>query len=396
MHKTLNILVIGRSGSALAPVLAAMQGKPLLSVHTQVVGNGSASPLQSISANTDALLLAIDEEWHNYFRGMVASLPVVRPPFFVVGPAADMDLLRSAMRAGARDVFSMPLNVEDLVAAVSRVADEERARGGAPSAHLAAFMNTKGGSGASFLAANTALAAARREHRTILVDLDFQFGGLPTYLNMAVRNGLIKALELADGLDEASIDGYAQKHESGLHLLAAAMDEIILPDDVSRERIERLLGVLDQVYGDVIVDLPRRIDVPTATVLSRAEKVVLVAQQTVAHLHDTRRLAFLLRDQLGLPADRILLVLNRFDKKAEVRERDFANLLPGIAVETIPGDYRRVAESINLGVPVAQGGTGSPLGKRLLELTDLVTSHTAMRTPTGGVRRGWLPWPTRR
>jgi pilus assembly protein CpaE len=300
------------------------------------------------------------------------------------------------MRAGARDVFSMPLNVEDLVAAVSRVADEERARGGAPSAHLAAFMNTKGGSGASFLAANTALAAARQEHRTILVDLDFQFGGLPTYLNMAVRNGLIKALELADGLDEASIDGYAQKHESGLHLLAAAMDEIILPDDVSRERIERLLGVLDQIYEDVIVDLPRRIDVPTATVLSRAEKVVLVAQQTVAHLHDTRRLAFLLRDQLGLPADRILLVLNRFDKKAEVRQRDFASILPGIAVETIPGDYRRVAESINLGVPVAQGGGGSALGKRLLDLTDLVTSHTGAQAPRGGARRGWLPWSTRR
>ena len=236
------------------------------------------NPLHTSKSGLDALLLAIDDDWRGSFRGMIESLSAQRPPFFVVGPSADMELLRAAMRAGARDVFSMPLNVEDFVAAVTRVADEERARGGAPSAHLVAFMNTKGGSGASFLAANTALVvAALKQRRTILIDLDFQFGGLPTYLNMAARNGLIKALELVDGLDEASLQGYAQKHESGLHLLAAAMDEIILPEDVSRERIERLLSVLDGIYEDVVVDLPRRIDVPTATVLSRAEKVVLVS-----------------------------------------------------------------------------------------------------------------------
>ncbi len=278
MHKTLNILILGRSTSALAPVMGMLHGKPLLSVTSHVVGNGAENPLHTSKSGLDALLLAIDEDWRGSFRGMIESLSAQRPPFFVVGPSADMELLRAAMRAGARDVFSMPLNVEDFVAAVTRVADEERARGGAPSAHLVAFMNTKGGSGASFLAANTALVvAALKQRRTILIDLDFQFGGLPTYLNMAARNGLIKALELVDGLDEASLQGYAQKHESGLHLLAAAMDEIILPEDVSRERIERLLSVLDGIYEDVVVDLPRRIDVPTATVLSRAEKVVLVA-----------------------------------------------------------------------------------------------------------------------
>ena len=127
---------------------------------------------------------------------------------------------------------------------------------------------------------------------------------------------------------------------------------------------------------------------PTATVLSRAEKVVLVAQQTVAHLHDTKRLVFLLRDQLGLPTDRLLLVVNRFDKKSEVRLQDFADVLPGVAIETVPGDYRRVAESINLGVPLCVGAARSPLGKRLLELTDVVTNPAAAEPP----EERWLSW----
>jgi pilus assembly protein CpaE len=392
MHKTLNILLVGRSQQTIAPVSAALENKRILSLATHLAGNGHANPLETGKPLPDALVLVIDADWRTYFLGMAETLSTLRRPFFVVGPTSETELLRAAMRAGARDVFSLPLNVDDFVAAVTQIADEERARSGLPTGHLVTFINAKGGSGASLLAANIAIhMASAKRRKTVLVDLDFQFGGLPTYINMAARDGLIKALELVDTLDDASLQGYTQKHDSGLQVLAAAMEEIILPEEVGRDQVEKLLSVLDETYEEIIIDLPRRIDIMTGTALARADRVVVVAQQTVAHLHDTKRLIFLLRDQLGIPLDRLLLVINRFDKKADVRLRDFASILAGLPIETVPGDYRRVAESINLGVPLCQGTARSALERRLAELAETVLHATPGEQPRTRSLFRWLP-----
>jgi len=393
MHQTLNILLLGRSKQAVTSVTTALAGKHVLSLTTHIMGNGNPSPFETHKPLPDALVLVIDEDWHKYFYGMVESLPAVRPPFLVIGPTLETELLRAAMRAGAREFFTLPLGVDDFVGAVTRIAEEERARSGLSTGHLVTFINAKGGSGASLLAANTALnMVARKSRKTLLVDLDFQFGGLPTYLNMPARNGLIKALELVDTLDEVSLQGHTQKHDSGLHLLAAAMDEVILPEDVGHDRIEKLLLLLDEVYEEVIIDLPLRIDTLTAAALARSDRTVVVAQQSVAHLHNTKRLVFLLKEQLGIPLERLLLVVNRFDKKADIRLRDFVSVLPGLAIKTVPDDYRRVAESINLGVPLAQGAARSALGRRLSALTEIIENRAPVEPPSSTRFLGWLQW----
>ena len=107
-----------------------------------------------------------------------------------------------AMRAGARDVVSPPYDAEDLTARLIELSQETHAGKTRASARLVAFLNAKGGSGSSFLAANVAAAlAAKAAGRTMLVDLDVQFASLPSYLNLPPGNGLIKALESAESLD---------------------------------------------------------------------------------------------------------------------------------------------------------------------------------------------------
>jgi pilus assembly protein CpaE len=391
MHHPLNVLVTGRSKETLAPVVALLKGQRALSLETQVVGNGESDSLRQRPSPPDVLVLTVEKDWQSSLWGLVDALPSHRPPFVVVSPESDMELLRAAMRAGARDAFSLPFDREDFISAIATIAEEERLRTGEPSGRLTAFMNTKGGSGASFLAANiSSVLATMADSRTILVDMDFQFGGLPIYLNMPARNGLIRALELVDDLDEAALQGYTQGHSSGLHLLTAAMEDIILPEDVSEHRVRKLLSVLEGIYRNIVIDLPRRIDTATAAVLLRADLVVLVTQQSIAHLHDTKRLCHLLQDQLGIPTERLLLLLNRFEKKAQISDEDFASISAGLAIEDIPGDFRRVSESINLGVPVHEGGQRSALGKRLVELATLIGRPGQSRPPKGKRIFGWL------
>jgi MinD-like ATPase involved in chromosome partitioning or flagellar assembly len=66
--------------------------------------------------------------------------------------------------------------------------------------------------------------------------------------------------------------------------------------------------------------------------------------------------------------DRIVLLLNRYDKKADVRMEDFQDVFLKVPVHTIPSDYVRAAESLNLGIPICDGAPDSPIGKALLKL----------------------------
>jgi pilus assembly protein CpaE len=207
--------------------------------------------------------------------------------------------------------------------------------------------------------------------------MDFQFGSLPTYVDLPATNGLIKALEFAGTLDEAALQGYVQTYKTGLQVLAAAMDDIILPEDVSEGRVKQLLATVDGVYRNIVVDLPRRIDGATAATLLQADEIVVITQQTLSHLHDTKRLMYLLQNQLGITPDRLRLVVNRYDKHSDIRLEDFSTVLLGIPVETLPGDFRRVAQSINLGEPLTLGSPGSPLGRELIELATSVASGAA-------------------
>lgn len=392
MQQPLSVLAIGRSKDAVAPVVALLEKQRVFSVAAHIVGNGHADPLRDAAhPQPDALVLALDNGWRESLPGLVSGLPSAHPPFFVVSPESDVDLFRAAMRAGARDVFVPPFNPEDFASALARIAEEEHERTGSPSAQVISFMNAKGGSGASFLAANVAVVLATlRTGRAVLMDLDFQFGSAASYLDLPAKTGLIKALELVDTLDASALPAYTQPHSSGLDLLAAAMNDIILPEDVSEQRVTKLLAVLDGIYRTIVVDLPRRIDSLTAAVLLKSDKIVLVTQQTIAHLNETKRLVFLLEDQLGIPIKRLLLLVNRYDKKAEVRLGDFSSVFPALPIEVVPGDYHRVAESINLGIPLSQGAPRSPLGKRLSDLAmTIATAPTEVVPKRGGVL-GWL------
>lgn len=371
MYLTLQLLVAGRSPDMVRTVVDALEGQALLSLVPHILKPDQMLLPEYLRPVPDAILFAMDDEWRQGVWDLIERMPSPRPPLFVVSQSNDMECLRIAMRVGVRDVFPMPLHVEDTIATLSRVVQEERNRRGNLGSHLISFMNTKGGSGASLIASNVAMAMATEANyrqRLLLVDFDFQFGGLPTYLNLVARDGLIKAMEFVQTLDQSALQAYVQRHDNGLHLLAAAMDEIIVPDDISAARTELLLAVLNQAYDNILIDLPHRIDPAIATILEHSDVIALVTQQTVAHLHDTKRLIFLLRDRLGIAMDRIVLLLNRYDKKADVRMEDFQDVFVKVPVHTIPSDYVRASESLNLGVPICDSAPDSPIGKALLKL----------------------------
>ena len=89
---------------------------------------------------------------------------------------------------------------------------------------IVAVYSPKGGVGTTTIATNIAIAAAqRRPDRVVLVDLDLQFGGVATHLNLDPKQTLADVVRDEAALREPELlRTYAMRHDSGLHVLAAA------------------------------------------------------------------------------------------------------------------------------------------------------------------------------
>ena len=386
MRYPMEILLAGRSKPELEALEQLLDHHSGVKVSTRLINNGHTDPLYSIGTLPDVLIYVSSELWAEELAALGARPPSERPPTLVVGPAGDFTQFRMAMQAGARDFFTLPVSQEDLASALERISRDLKTETNRKTAKLTVVINAKGGSGASVVATNIAhINALESERRTLLVDLDLQFGALPVYLNLAPNNGLFQALHDVDKLDSLAIEGLVLKHPGGLRVLATSPDELVMPQEVPGSRVAALFELLAESYDEIIVDMPRQIDPVTSLVIQHADRIVVMMEASLAHVRDAKRLLQILHQVLGVPDDRIKVVINRYDKNGSLQKSDIKNTLEQQDVMTLPSDFRRVNESVNLGSPLYDMARGAPITKRLLGLSRALTNQAPDKETT---RRG--------
>jgi pilus assembly protein CpaE len=345
-----------------------LSGNPEFLVNTRVMGNGHADPLNGISETPDVLLLH-HGPGQSELQYLLEHSQRDQIPLVVCGPGDNPEAMRLAMQAGSRDYVAEDAPAADLVASLLRIQEEKFRAGGSAAGQLIVVMNGKGGSGASFLATNLAYSlVVDAAKRVTLVDLDIQIGGLSRYLDITPEIGILQALEVAKQMDDVSADAYTCEHSSGLRLLAAPSEGLVSPNEIPIEDLDALLGVFLSINDYVVVDAPNRLDAVTEFFLERADKIILIVQQSLPHVQDAARMLRLLTSEIAVPNQRIDVVVNRFSKNALIDLGDMRKALHQSELITIPNNYKLAAESINSGVPVAEISKNAPLTKGIRDL----------------------------
>jgi pilus assembly protein CpaE len=369
-----NILLVSRSREMLDQLEAALRGRPGLAVHRELVVNGHVDPLHGAQAAPDALVLHLSQNWREELEALVQRPAEQRPALIVLGPAADMNVMRLAMQAGARDFLPVPLVRDDLLEALSRIERDRQSAAQTGQGAVTAVVNSKGGSGATLLACNVAhLLSVLSQRRVALVDLDVQFGTLPLYLDLYPQRGLVQALANLDELDAVALDGYMTRHASGVCVLGHSGEDSVHLGEVSGRDIERMLDLLCRSYENVVIDLPRRIDPASVAVFERASQVVVVVQQSVTTLRDATRLLRILRRDVAVPRDRICVVVNRYEKNAPVTLEDIGKTLNCGDLHMVPNDFRTVSDCVNTGTPLYDYAKGTGVTRALMALEARLT-----------------------
>jgi pilus assembly protein CpaE len=351
----MNVMLVA-SDAALAEMLKA-QGMRVTTV-------GSPALAELVRAGSRAPeLLVVD---HRGDGPLPESLGAIRRQhpltgMLVVLSTLDGARVLEAMRAGVSECLAHPVLEPELQAAIGRI---QAARPAAKRGEVYAFIGAKGGVGATTVAVNVAAALAKAvPGGTMLADLHMTYGDAAVLLGVEPRFSIADAFDNMHRMDAAVLKGLVTDSASGVQLLASSERPAAATPDVAQLR--SLINLAATQYTNLVLDVPRA-SPAVLDALEAAGTIVLVINQELSTVRSAARLSSALQQRYG--RDRVQLVVNRFDDRAEIAQRDVERVTGLAAKHMLPNQYAGASGSQTAGRPLVLE-SGSKLGASLKTLT---------------------------
>ena len=303
----------------------------------------------------------------------------------VISPEQSPAFLLRAMQMGVREVLPPAVNATALQAAVRRVAHKRAPAPAAPQGEVLAFMACKGGSGASFIAANIAhILSTQSERKVALIDLDLQFGN--ALLLLSDQHAVNDVAEVARSIGRLDADllRASMVQVSGNLSVLAAPEDLSQALEVKAAHVEAIIKEARQVFDYVVLDVGRSMDTVSLKALDLATHVFPVLQLSLPQIRDAKRLRALFRS-LEYAPEKIHWIVNRHQKGGEIDLESMEQTLGVKGLTTIPNHFKGVNASVNQGIPIDRLAPGNPVARALGDLARKVAPLQ------GGARKdGWL------
>src|SRR5690349_9257962 len=319
---------------------------------------------------------------------------VTAAPIILITSASANTILSEALSAGIFDVVLLPQLTDGVVFTIKKAYALAAGRAGngpgktsvSMEGKVVTLFSPKGGAGKTTLACNLAIAFARRhERRTLLLDLDLQFGDAAIMMGLEPDKTIYDLVMARRELDTDALAGYVTAHSSGVHVLPAPLR----PEDaelVTEERLGHLFAVAKESYDVIVVDTPPFFHGPVLSTLDRTDQLLLVASPDVPTVKNIK-LTMQTLDLLHYPKERRHQLLIRAVSKVGLAAQEIERALDFKVEFEVPVE-REVAVSVNRGVPLTLSNPRSGVGKSLQDVADkLVPQRTAGKSEGGGGKK---------
>ena len=366
-YKTLLICPKRQIASEVAPLVAS--ALPLAPVHEISEYPGRKQLMDTIKSFDPKICLldfATDPE-----RAMVVinDLQILDAHVACVALLSgnDPDLILRCLRQGATDFLVRPFTADQVDTAFEKIAKQNPA----PVTRLTnsrsvAIVPVKGGCGATTVACNLAFQA-KRNHRTLLADLDALTGTVSFLLKLKSTYSFLDVLARHDTLDQ---DLWKQ-----LVTTTQGFD-VILPPDHLLEGVEALpdaatmIHSAQQMYEAVVIDCGSPYSRWSWSIAAAADQVLLVTTNELASMQSVQRL-LAWYEQTHLDTQKVKLVVNRYHREVGLHSDAIGSALEAEILHLIPSDYESLQKCILEGKP-APGGTA--FGKSIAALSEALFS----------------------
>jgi pilus assembly protein CpaE len=345
---------------------------------------GVAAACQALRDAPAPALLVVDVSDSDDVLAAMDSLAEVCEPHtrvIALGLANDVTLYRDLIRIGVSDYLVKPVTAEALGEAFHR-AERRQSAEPAPSkpARVVALVGARGGVGATSLALSVAWEAAHEnQQRTVLIDLDLQFGAAALALDLEPGRGLREILANPERIDSLLL-GSAMAHQSEKLRVLGAEESLEDDVEVAPRALQALLSAISDEADLIVIDVPRRADRLSREALARADAVVVVTDLSLPGMRDTQRLLGLLKTLR--PQGGIAVAANRTGSGAgEVPQPEFERAIGTTLNVRVPFDVKAAAAAAEQAKPLVAASRTAPAAEELRRLAVIVVGEVPTAAP---------------
>ncbi|OYD06327.1 AAA family ATPase [Paludifilum halophilum] len=300
---------------------------------------------------------------------------------------------RDLNRAGAFDILFVPEEItalgDVLNRAVKALKVQQKVKAEVSAGftwgrgQVGTFYSGKGGCGCSLVSATLAQTLQLDSNSSVLlVDLNLQYGGVETYLDVNHERSIYDLTPVLKELNDNHIRNVtAIEKESHMEVLVSPRDAEIA-EQITEEHVQRLLRTARLYYDYILVDLPTEMNPIVYAALEEADKMFYLMTPDAPSIRTFGQVMDLYSKINVDPTDRLELILNRISKETELREKDVKQHFDFPILAELREDAKRVQQAINQGKPLRTGykGKSSVFLKDIKKLADSLLERHSNRS----------------
>jgi pilus assembly protein CpaE len=301
-------------------------------------------------------------------------------PILAVSGKNDGQCILQALRNGAKEFLTAPVNLQELLTALKRLGSATRATVGdsgsiantaKTQSMVIAVLGSRGGVGCTSIAVNLGCTLAQEPGLNVaLIDLDLALGDSDVALDLMPDYTLSDVALNVDRLDMTFLRRSLCQHATGLSLLPHPVqveDAALIQED----QLQRVIGLLRTSYTHLILDLSKAMTKTDFAAMNAADLILLIGQQELSSLRNIVRMLMSFNGNPAL-ADRVRIVLNQAGADRDISLVKAEETIGKPIFWQIPIDARAMSESRNAGVPLLQHAPKSKVQQSIQGLADLL------------------------
>ena len=314
------------------------------------------------------------------------SIKSPRTGVIIISVQDEVDYMRRAMAAGARDYLVKPFDSDELFRTIQSVVEKEKLKWEAmPSGKdivasrapgegtVFCIFSTKGGVGKSTIATNLAVEIRKQTgKRVLLIDLDLEFGDLALLLNVSPKTSIANVAQVAPAQIEAdTLVEHIVESSYGVSILAAPIKPEYA-EVVTGQVIEKVIQVSRDLFDYIILDTNPSFRNEVLSALDGSDEIIFIVAPDFLTLKNVT-LGLSVMASLNYQADQLVLVLNRAQSVSSIKLSDVERGLQRKIDIEIPSDGEVVVSSINRGTPFVVTHPTTGVAKAIAQLAMMLT-----------------------
>ena len=295
----------------------------------------------------------------------------------VVSTSQEGSLILQAMRNGAKEFLSAPLNLDDFMAALDRIQNVGGGRDGRnKGTNVMTIIGAGGGVGCTSLGVNLGCALAANEANSVaIMDLDLALGDADVWLDIIPDYTIQDVAENINRLDYSMLKRSLTQHVSGAFLLPRPvhMEET---SPMSPDELQRVIALLKATFTHLIIDLTKSFTPLDMAALEVSDQILFVTQLDLPCLRNVVRInQFFEEREL---TDKVRVIVNRVGLgDTQISLNKALDTIGREVFWQIPNEYAPVIESRNNGVPLVTEFPKAKITRAIQQLAAKIDSSSA-------------------